>query len=86
MKFFYLINNLKLLLIIFNSTKKMQTILWLAMTIIILICLLLVLYFYLAHDDLQRGKISIFELANNVECLIPLEIFLHFVVSIAIIS
>ena len=63
----------------------MQTILWLGMTIIILICLLLVLYFYLAHDDLKRGKLSIFELTNNLECLIPIEIIFHFIVSIALI-
>ena len=64
---------------------KMQTILWLGMTIIILICLLLVLYFYLAHDDLKRGKLSIFELAQNLACLVPVEICLHFIVSFAII-
>lgn len=63
----------------------MQTILWLAMTILILICLLLVIYFYLAHDDLKRGKLSIFELTNNLECLIPIEILFHFIVSIMIL-
>jgi len=63
----------------------MQTILWLVLTVLILICLLLVLYFYLAHDDLKRGKLSIFELTNNLECLIPVEIFLHFVISLAIL-
>ena len=63
----------------------MQTILFLLMTVLILVCLLLVLYFYLAHDDLKRGKLSIFELTNNLECLIPIEIILHLIVSISLL-
>lgn len=55
----------------------MQTILWLLNLVAALGCSSSSLYFYLSHDDLDKGLIEPFDLSDQMSKWIPYEIYLH---------
>lgn len=55
----------------------MQTILWLLNLVAALGCSSSSLYFYLSHDDLDKGLIEPFDLSEQMSNWIPYEIYLH---------
>jgi len=59
----------------------METIFWCINCIIALILELLVLYFYLTHDDMQRGKLNGIEFTNSLKTLMNIEFVLQLVIT-----
>jgi len=55
----------------------MQTILWLLNFVAALACSSCSLYFYLSHDDLDKGLIEPFDLSEQMSKWSPYEIYIH---------
>ena len=55
----------------------MQTILWLLNYIAAIGCSSSSLYFYLSHDDMDKGLIEPFDLSDQMSKWIPYEIYIH---------
>lgn len=62
----------------------METLFWSIILILSLINFLLTIYFYLAHDDLKRGKLSPYELTESLKSMIPWEVAIHAIVILGI--
>ena len=60
----------------------METIFWFITLILCLFAFLMIIYFYLAHDDLRRGKLTAFELTESLQTYIPVEIGLHTIITL----
>jgi hypothetical protein len=60
----------------------METVLWFLLTFLSLIEFLFAIYFYCAHDDLKRGRLSAIELTESLRFYVPIEISIHFFVTI----
>ncbi|TNV75385.1 hypothetical protein FGO68_gene5743 [Halteria grandinella] len=55
----------------------MQTILWLINLVLTLGCSSSSLYFYLLHDDLDKGIVEPFDLSDQMSKWVPYEIYMH---------
>lgn len=62
----------------------METIIWSLMSILAVLGFILTLYFYLIHDDYQRGKMQSYELKYTFYRYGPIEMALQFIITIVV--
>lgn len=61
----------------------METVLWFSLTFLTLLDFILIIYFYCAHDDLKRGRLTAIELTESLKFYVPIEITIHLLVTIS---